>query len=171
LNSVLVFEWFMMMLIAGVAGRSRTFARAGIVAALCAAFWIALSVSVAGGVGHLGGWSAASLGAGTAAILAIAMWTSGPRRAVSDDRPSPAAPGVVAERRVAVDTRWVQVLLHQFDDWLERYRSDADPWPEFGEFLRGLLHEHCGASRIKPYRILSEDEVLVPLRDGKHRHP
>ncbi len=157
----------MMMLIAGVAGRSRTFARAGVVAALCAVFWVALCVAVAGGMDELRGWSAASLAAGTAAILAIARWTSGSRRAVPPDGlPGPAsAPRVDAEPPLVHDTRWIQTLLRQFDDWLERYRSDADPWPEFGELLRGMLYEHCGASRIKPYRILSEDEVLVPLRE------
>jgi GGDEF domain-containing protein len=169
LNSVLVFEWFMMMLIAGVAGRSRTFARAGAVAALCAVFWIALCVAVAGGVAGLGGWNAVSLVAGTAAIFAITLWTGGPRRPIADDDPAGTEPAHRADgdtdSRAAWDTRWIRTMLQQFDDWLERYRSDADPWPEFGEFLRGLLYEHCGASRIKPYRILSEDEVLVPLRE------
>jgi len=56
-------------------------------------------------------------------------------------------------------------VIRQFDDWLVEHRDDADPWPLFGEFIRGVLFQCCEATHVKPYRLLNEGEELAPLRE------
>ncbi len=52
-----------------------------------------------------------------------------------------------------------------FDDWLERHRSDGDPWPVFDEFVRSVLYQMCHAAHVRLYRVLSEGDALVPLAE------
>jgi diguanylate cyclase (GGDEF)-like protein len=55
--------------------------------------------------------------------------------------------------------------IDRFDDWLVEHRGDADPWPAFGEFIRTTLYECCRATHVKPYRLTSEGDELIALRE------
>ena len=68
-----------------------------------------------------------------------------------------------ADEMIALDR--FATVIQQFDDWLVEHRDDADPWPAFGEFIRGVLFQCCRATHVKPYRLLSEGEELAPLRE------
>jgi len=164
-SGVLAFEWALMMIIAGVAGRWRGRFSASIVAACCAGFWLALCLVIQNEAGGLDRGSIGVLTAGTVAILVVAAW-SGHRsgRAKQAALAEPRRSAATGQTPFPSDIRRLGEALQRFDDWLERYRHDADPWPEFDEFLRSLLHENCRAARVKPYRILSEEDAPVPLR-------
>lgn len=165
MSGVLAFEWALMMIIAGVAGRWRGLLSGCIVAVCCAGFWLALFLIIANEAGGLDRGAIGILAAGTIAILLVAAWSG--HRPEHLNQPADAAPkrgAAPAQALIVSDIRRLGEALQQFDDWLERYRHDADPWPEFEEFLRGLLHRSCRAARVKPYRILSEEDAPVPLR-------
>ena len=171
MSGVLAFEWVLMMIVAGVAGRWRGLLSGGIVAACCAGFWVALFLVIGHETGNLNTGSIGILTAGALAILGIAAGTG--RHAGRPKPPPVAATGRDTAPRTnppPSDVRRLGEALQQFDDWLERYRHDADPWPEFDEFLRSLLHQHCGAVRVKPYRVLSEGDAPVPLRAAESAH-
>ncbi|NOX59996.1 MAG: diguanylate cyclase [Planctomycetes bacterium] len=54
----------------------------------------------------------------------------------------------------------------RFNEWLDAHRDLADPWPDFGEFVRATLLACCGASQIKAYRLLSADDTtFFPLHE------
>ncbi len=171
MSGVLAFEWALMMIIAGVAGRWRGRLSGCVVAACCAGFWLGLSLILQSDAGDLDAGTVGILTAGTMAILIVAAWSSRrPER-------SEAVAAARSRRREAAapvlpmsDVRRLGEVLRQFDDWLERYRHDADPWPEFEELLRSLLHGACRAARTKPYRILSEEDAPVPLRAAETAH-
>jgi GGDEF domain-containing protein len=100
---------------------------------------------------------------------AMLHWDAGPKPAAAEPepRPEPAAP---AGERVSI-----AALVEQFGEWLATHRGKADPWPDFGEFLRSSLVVACGARHIRAYRMLAADEEqLTPLRltePGEHDFP
>ncbi|MFH0982689.1 MAG: hypothetical protein V2A79_14285 [Planctomycetota bacterium] len=62
------------------------------------------------------------------------------------------------------------ISVHQqFDAWLEVHSYDDDPWTDFDEFLRSLLFHWVGGTYVKTYRVLSEGDQLIPLRELEAR--
>jgi GGDEF domain-containing protein len=60
----------------------------------------------------------------------------------------------------------IAAVPRDFDRWLSSHRDLADPWPDFGEFVRATLLACCGASQIKAYRLLSpDDSTLLPMHE------
>ncbi len=160
----LILTWFPIVLAVGVGARLLDRARGTGLGILGAAFWIVL---VRAGVGQAGlgdAWGLAALAAGAGVIVTIGLWSGAmapypSSGAAGSTRKRPAA----QQAAVGGDQR-VGAALTRFDDWLEAHRYSADPWPEFGELVRTVLFDLCGAAHVHPYRVLSEDESLMPLR-------
>jgi diguanylate cyclase (GGDEF)-like protein len=55
--------------------------------------------------------------------------------------------------------------MDRFHRWLAAQTDPVDPWPAFGEFVRAVLHECCGATHVKIYRLSSNGKELIALRD------
>ncbi len=157
-------SWFAMVLAVGVAatllGRRRALPASGFGALL----WVALSLSDqrTGAAGDPLLWL--GLAAGAVVIVGIGLWL-----AQSSPAAPPMAHGTPDEPRATEqrDTRWENLssALERFDDWLATNRHRADPWPDFGEFLRSMLLATCKARHIRAYRLLAtDDEQLSPLR-------
>ena len=113
--------------------------------------------------------------AGAAAIVAVGAWSgdqgqagrsTGERSGSASSRESSSSHPLATayERRSQMDYLPITDVLLRFDDWTEDHRYAADPWPDFGEFLRTALYQLCGATHVRPYRVLSEGDQLVPLR-------
>ncbi len=75
---------------------------------------------------------------------------------------SPAGTGDGQQDRETLDS--FSSMFDRFDDWLEKHRSDIDPWPKFDEFIRTLLYESCSATHVRPFHVLCEGDELSPLR-------
>jgi GGDEF domain-containing protein len=67
------------------------------------------------------------------------------------------------ERSFALES--MSSAFRQFDAWLEVHRYNDDPWADFDEFLRGTLFHWVGGTHVRPYRVLSEGDQLIPLRE------
>ncbi len=159
--------WFPIVLAVGVGGRLLGRDRGFVLGGLCALFWIVLVQASAGSVIWLHAWSLASMFAGAAAIIAIGGWSgeTGTWHSVAGSSESQHQatenPLAVADRS---DAFRVNLALNLFEDWLEGHRNQADPWPEFDEFIRRVLFECCGATHVKPFRLMADAQELVPLR-------
>ncbi|MCP4591128.1 MAG: diguanylate cyclase [bacterium] len=53
----------------------------------------------------------------------------------------------------------------QFDSWLEVHRYSDDPWADFEEYVRSVLFQWVGGTRVRAYRVLSKGDELIPLRE------
>ncbi|MCK4659273.1 MAG: diguanylate cyclase [Phycisphaerae bacterium] len=62
-------------------------------------------------------------------------------------------------------------VCRQFDAWLEVHRYSDDPWADFDEFLRGAIFQWVGGTHVRTYRVLSEDDQLIPLREMETNNP
>jgi len=164
----LLLPWFPILLGVGVGGRLLGRNRGLALGFLCAMFWTVLIQASAGPTIWREPWSVASIVIGAVAIFVMGGWAGQDivptlTALESDSTTTPALITVDAEPRASLDR--LGLLLDQFEDWLEEHQHDADPWPEFGEFLRTALHQGCGATHVKPYRLLSEGAELAPLRE------
>jgi len=159
----LILPWFPIVLAVGVGARLLDRTRGVGFGILGAVFWLAVVLG-GEGVGQLANvWVLTSLLAGAVAIIAVGAWSGGDVAPPVVQRPVAAAETPERpdrSRRVA----GIAEALRRFDAWLEAHRYWSDPWPEFGELVRSLLFDLCGARGVRPYRILSEDDQMVPLR-------
>jgi len=57
-------------------------------------------------------------------------------------------------------------VIEQFENWVSKVRSGTNPWSEFGELVRGALHQCCGATLVTPYRVTSNGKELRAMRDA-----
>lgn len=160
----LLLPWFPIVLAVGVGGRLLDRSRGTGFGILGAMFWVVLTLAATGPVVFAQVLTIAALVAGSLAIVAIGAWSGSvvlptPARDITSSKTS-------ADKRPAVSDGFepLSEALKRFDDWLEVHRYAADPWPEFGELVRVLLYNLCGATHVHPYRVLSEDDSLVPLR-------
>ncbi len=103
----------------------------------------------------------ASVLAGAASIVGMAEWSG---RGVPQNTTaiSNRSPGSVPSDALASD---VSEAIRRFDDWIEINRYVPDMWSSFDETIRDLLYRTCGATHMKPYRILSEGDAMIPLRE------
>jgi len=155
--------WFPILLSAAAGARLVGKSRANWFGVVCALFWILVVQTLSIEPMWTDPMMVASLLAGSAAIVGIAHWAGRSASLPSE-----------ADRLASETTRAEQSVVEattEFDDWLERHRNLSDPWPEFDEFLRNLLFRHCGAIHVRPFRILSEGEDMLPLRAMDHVEP
>ncbi len=179
--------WFPIVLATGVGARLLGPGRGIGLGLLCALFWVAM-VHASEGLGVWGhSWNVAVMVSGSLAIVAIGAWSNEAASRLRSDaavRPTRGSdatgigatgslPARVSEGQEALAGKPLVApieslcaAIEQFDDWLEDHRNDADPWPEFGEFVRGVLYRCCGAVHVRFYRILSEGDELVPIREA-----
>jgi len=176
MNHNLLLPWFPIVLATGVGARLLGSRRGIGLGFLCALFWIAVVQASEGPGVWSDAWNAVVLVLGSLAIIAIGAWsgnapipwpetTRKPTQLAGTEVPPRHRRFAQAEACGSAIERLLSAI-EQFDDWLERHRNDTDPWPEFGEFIRGVLYSCCGATHVKLYRILSEGDELVPLREA-----
>lgn len=162
----LLLPWFPILLGAGLGGRLLGRPRGTALGALCALFWVVLVQATAGVGVWRDGWAAATIAAGAIAIVAIAAWSAevgGVERLVERSEAGSSAPEISPGNGPM--SRIVAIFDH-FYDFLDQHRLDADPWPEFDEFIRRSLYELCRATHVRPYRLSAEGTELAPLLDG-----
>lgn len=170
----LLLPWFPILLAVGVGGRLLGRRRGFALGLVCAMFWIVLVQASSGTGVWRQPWVVVTMLIGAAAILLMGGWAGQmPLDAPATSTPlaepsSRSQPSNRMERAayemIALD-RFANVI-QQFDDWLVEHRNDTDPWPLFGEFIRGILFQCCKATHVRPYRLLSEGEELVPLQSS-----
>ncbi|MHC4064008.1 MAG: GGDEF domain-containing protein [Planctomycetota bacterium] len=162
MNLTLILPWFPIVLAVGVGSHLLDRARGLGFGVLGALLWVVVVQAASGTAVYTQFWHVVSLVSGAAAIIAVGAWAGqraqGSKLAVAASEPKSDRSSLATERASVVG------VLRRFDDWLEAHRHTADPWPEFGEFVRWVLHELCGATHVRPYRVLSEGDQLVPLR-------
>jgi len=165
----LLLPWFPILLAVGLGGRLLGRGRGFALGLVCAMFWVVLVQASAGtGIWRQPGVVATIL-IGAVAIFLMGGWAGQMPVHELSATPSSAlfrAPSGDPGREdaeAALDR--FATLIHQFDDWLAEHRDDSDSWPAFGEFIRGVLYQCCKATHVKPYRLLSEGEELVALRE------
>jgi GGDEF domain-containing protein len=163
----LILPWFPILLGVGIGGRLLGPTRGLFLGLLSALFWTVLVQAALGPSvwGH--SWTVAAIVAGSVAIAAMGAW-SGQHSAETTRLltvGAPAASGASAlSRESAVDSvNDIGRVVRQFDEWLSEHGDEADPWPKFDEFVRFAMRQMCGARHVKPFRIASESEDLVPL--------
>ncbi len=172
--------WIPLAMLSGLGARYMHRAGAWGLGLAAVVFWVFCAV-IMGGLDTESSAIAVALAAGALAVVVFSM----PRieRAVflkaagaslvdvplSGDAPDR---GAAANTPSRVDDRTEDVgpidsivdVPQRFDRWLSHHRDLADPWPDFGEFVRATLLACCGASQIKAYRLLSpDDNTLIPL--------
>ncbi len=153
----LMLPWFPIILSAAVGARLAGPAKATWLGCTCALFWIIVAQTATGVPFWHDLTMLASMLAGSAAIVGMAHWA-----ATADLQNADVAPPA-HENDADHDVDVVEHAVARFDDWLERFRFTADPWPAFDEFIRDLLRSTCGATHTRPYRVLSEGEAITPL--------
>lgn len=183
MNLTLFLPWFPILLGVGVGGRLLGRGRGLALGVLCAFFWIVLTQASAGITVWQHPWPVATIILGAITIAAMGAWAGD--HTVADPKASarptgvwgfgydtlhpiphtpypnpysPGDPGASGLDRLAA-------AIDRFDDWLVEHRGDTDPWPAFGEYIRTTLYECCRATHVKPYRLLSEGDELVALRE------
>ena len=176
----LLLPWFPILLGVGVGGRLLGRTRGLALGVLCALFWVVLVQASAGPAIWTNPWAVATIVSGAAAIAAIGRWagetpgatgclqpvlSSEHGRTSRPCHPSTAdTAGPPAEEQNA-PLQQLSRAIDQFDDWLEEHRNDRNAWPKFDEFVRQVCYQCCRATHVKPYRLLSEGDQLVPLRE------
>jgi diguanylate cyclase (GGDEF)-like protein len=180
----LLLPWFPILLAVGVGGRLLGRSRGFALGLVCGMFWIVLVQATAGTGVWRQPWVVVTMLIGAAAIFLIGGWAGsaegGPlddlapirtRSASDGSRPRAGAWGSDSTERSSDETTIAldrfATVIQQFDDWLVEHRDDADPWPLFGEFIRGALYQCCKATHVKPFRLLSEGEELTPLQSSR----
>jgi diguanylate cyclase (GGDEF)-like protein len=165
----LVLPWFPILLGVGIGGRLLGRARGTFVGVLCALFWVVLVQASVGPALWSDPWTVVTIVTGATAIASVGRWSAQTSSdlsavqtsacAVSGDEaePAPDGRGPVVQRLCAA--------MDQFDDWLDEHRDDRDPWPSFDEFIRSMMFQCCDATHVKPYRLATEGEELVPLHE------
>lgn len=163
----LILPWFPIILGVGVGGRLLGRTRGFALGLLCAFFWIVLVQASMGPRIWMDFWLAGGLLAGAISIFAMGGWageTRG-RNALAPSRVSAHESRETAYQADTASLHDVCWLLDQFDEWIQEHQRDGDPWPKFDEFTRSALYRCCRATHVKPYRLLNDEEVLVPLRE------
>jgi len=168
----LLLPWFPILLGVGVGARLLGRARGLFLGVICALFWIVLVQASAGAGIWSDFWTVAGIVAGAVAIAAMGVWSGQtPTEPIGADTSSVSLQRAVGEGASRAseqhrDTlRQLAVVMEQFDDWLEEYRDDGNPWPKFDELVRSVAYQVCKASHVRPYRLSTEGEELLPLRE------
>ncbi len=163
----LLLPWFPILLGVGVGGRLLGRGRGMALGLVCAMFWIVLVQASAGTDMWSRPWVVLTIVMGAGAIFLMGGWAG--QMPLKNDAPSSASSvssgsaGGHSTDDASIVLDQIATVIDQFDDWLVNHRDDANPWPEFGEFIRGVLFQCCEATHVRAYRLLSEGNELVPL--------
>lgn len=166
---ILILPWFPIVLSAAVGARLVGPSRANWLGITCALFWVVVVQMTTGEPFWSDAAMAAALLAGSAAIFGMAAWSG----QMDQERAKPEASGGTSETRNGPTSAphslphhfSIPDVIARFDDWLEANRLSVDAWAAFDEFIRGVLHATCGATHVRPYRVLSEGDTMLPLRE------
>lgn len=171
----LLLPWFPIVLGAGLGGRLLGHTRGLFVGILCALFWVVLVQASMGAALWGDPWTVATIVTGAVAIAAMGAWSGelpvrvGRGSESSARRMEPGGGAMTSREEAGATAGFVECLsaaTDQFDDWLESNRDDSDVWGKFDEFIRGVMYGCCRATHVKPYRLLSEEDELSPLREA-----
>lgn len=170
----MLLPWFPIILAVGVGGRLLGRQRGLGLGILCSLFWVALVQAAQGIALWQSGWAVITLLIGSFAMAMMGAWSG---EAIADRAGS--GNGIAADGE-GLRSAWSAPsaksgqmedklqspggAVEQFHEWLEQHRDQADPWPDFGEFIRGVLFQCCQATHVKPYRLLAERQELELLR-------
>ena len=133
-----------------------------------AALWVLCALYInEGAVG--GTLTLALLVCGSAGLILAGVWASAqPTNQTADKAAAASTTDTMpqrSEQESAQTTRLMYRAIVEFDEWLEAHRNEPDPWPSFSEFIRSTLIYCGGATRSRPFRIMSEGDGLLPLRE------
>ena len=167
--------WIPLAMLSGLGARYLRRPSAWALGLASVGFWV-FSAVVMGGLETQASAIAVSLAAGALAIVVFSMprFVRPEMHRTAIAASSQTERGSVADPKSDSATRAEEVgpiesivaVPRQFDRWLTQHRDLADPWPDFGEFVRATLLACCGASQIKAYRLLSpDDHTLLPLHE------
>lgn len=186
----LFLPWFPLMVVVGMAGSLLSRGHAMVAGVGCVALWFVCCFAQLRGAPGADGIVVIAVIIAAAALVVTGLWAAELSEKQRRDRTDTVtarlrSDAMGTEEKTAIKTQEFGLLsedtpatilprydafsriMAKFDDWLESHRDDADPWPRFDEFLRGVLFDVCGASHVRPYRVLSEDEHLIPLGDAE----
>ena len=164
----LLLPWFPIALAVGVGGRLLGRTRGGGFGALCAVFWIVLIQASNGVAIWMDPWTTATILAGAVAIIAMGRWSGDVPDAESPHSVHPTGEAGSQPPSIHADVDAARVIadtIEQFDVWLDEHRDDANPWPDFDEFLRAMLRHGCQARHVRAFRLVGEGHELAPLRE------
>ncbi|GJM24945.1 MAG: hypothetical protein DHS20C16_13600 [Phycisphaerae bacterium] len=174
--------WIPLAMLAGLGARYLHRGSAWVLGLATVAFWV-FYATLSGGMDTQSWAVAVAIAAGMLAVIVFAVPQN--RRSQA---PQQLALSSQSESRLSTPTDWVASDGHsesvaanesalgpigsivavprEFDQWLSSHRDLADPWPDFGEFVRATLLACCSASQIKAYRLLSSDDTtLLPMHE------
>ncbi|MFQ5489719.1 MAG: GGDEF domain-containing protein [Phycisphaerae bacterium] len=160
----LVLPWFPIVLAVGVGGRLLDRTQGLGFGILGACFWALLAHVAVGPMLFLNWATCAAVLAGAIAIVTVGAWAGSVSAVARNHPPSNSGPWSQPGSSAGGVSASVASALDRFEDWLQTYRESVDPWPDFGELLRVLLHDLCGATHVYPYRVERDASELVPLR-------
>ncbi|UCE60111.1 MAG: GGDEF domain-containing protein [Phycisphaerales bacterium] len=165
----LLLPWFPIILGVGVGGRLLGKTRGFGLGMLCAVFWMFLVHASVGPVIWGDPWTVMATLAGLAAIVAMGGWAgqSPEKEAAAELEPvgAESLPNRQANERDDHCER-ISTAIDRFEEWLENHSAHGDPWPAFDEFIRMTLGDCCGATHVKPYRLVDEGGELKPLGES-----
>lgn len=161
----LLMPWFPIILAVGVGGRMLGRRRGYALGLVSALFWIVLVQATAG----VGFWRdagfAVSVVLGAAAIVFMGGW-AGEHPAAAPARRMAGTQEIVEPSFPASNAfAAVRPALQRYGEWMDDHAEEFDPWPAFGEFVRGILFECSGATHVKVYRISNDGAELAPLHE------
>ena len=166
---ILILPWFPIVLTAAVGARLVGPSRAKWLGITCALFWVVIVQMTTGEPFWSDTAMASALLAGSAAIFGMAAWSGQTDQEGTRHRANalPVGSPLNATSASHDPLRQFSVtkLIAQFDDWLDVNRDSANAWAAFDEFIRGALHTTCGATHVRPYRVLTEGDAMFPLRE------
>lgn len=177
MDLTLMLPWFPIVLAVALGGRLLGRPRSLALGVLCALFWVVLTLASRGAALWAQPLQVASLLTGAAAIVAMGAWAgnlpspeTGPQRAGGGGNSKSSTRSQANDPPCSEASDWsvlgsLSNVFVQFDDWLEIHRDDLDPWPKFDEFIRSMMYQTCRATHVRPYRLLSDHEDLIPLRE------
>lgn len=160
----LFLAWFPILLAVGVGGRLLGRQRGYALGILCSLFWVILVRAQYGASGWSDPWQMLSLVAGSVAMIAMGGWAGELPIADRDHSHAPAG----REHPFGLPVRFAGAC-RMFDEWLRDHGGDADPWPSFGEFVRMMLHQSCGATHVRLFRISADGTSVEPLHTIRAR--
>jgi hypothetical protein len=62
-------------------------------------------------------------------------------------------------------------LAGSFNNWLTAFDETTEPWTAFDQFLRELLAEHLGATRVRCYHVRPGAQTLQPIAQSTKGGP
>ncbi len=175
----LLITWLPLAMVVGLGARFLGRGASRGLGGLIVACWVLLSM-LSGAMDLQGPAIGVAMAAGALALILFAV----PRNASKDGRNSISTlnrqsglssashakrdlvASISADKNAESSVDSIVKVAGEFDQWLSTHRELADPWPDFGEFVRVAVHRCFGATQIKAYRLLSKDDsTFLPLHE------